>query len=124
MDVQLLSEGCLEFSRLNREGSKLHVYDKGIDPIENNITCSSFCNTLYRRNFMPENSIAWIPTKGFNPRENCSRKAIQWLKLISETENIEIQHAKNFGEFKVGPYKVDGICFATKQIFEFLGCLW
>ena len=123
-DVELLSAGCLEFSRLNLEGSKLNAFDPGLDPIINNITCSSFCNTLYRRNFMPEDSIAWIPSNGFNPRENTSKKAIQWLKYISERDNIFIQHARNMGEYKIESFKVDGISFEQKKIYEFHGCLF
>ena len=123
-DVELLSEGCLQFSRLNREGSKLDDKDDGIDPFQNNLTTSSFCNTLYRRNFMAKDSIAWIPANGFNPKENTSKKADLWLKYISKNIKGLIQHAKNGGEKKIGPYKVDGFCPETKQIFEFQGCLF
>ena len=89
--------------------------DPGLDPMENNITCSSFCNTLYRRNYMPADTIAWIPSNGFIPQENTSKKAIQWLKYVSESENIFIQHSTNGGEYKICNYKVDGICFEKKK---------
>jgi hypothetical protein len=124
MDVELLSEGCLEFSKFNRKTSKMSAQDLGLDPIQNNITISSFCNTLYRQKYMPVDSIAWIPTNGFNPKENTSKKAIQWLKYISEHENTYIQHAKNLGEFKIENMKVDGISFELKKIWEFYGCLF
>ena len=123
-DVELLSEGCLKFSKCNQDDSKRFFSDPGIDPLENNITCSSYCNTLYRRNFMPSDSIAWIPSNGFNPKENTSKKCIQWLKFVSETQNIYIQHAKNSGEYNICNFKVDGICFQNKTIYEFQGCLW
>ena len=118
-DVELLSEGCLQFCKLNQEASKLNSNDQGIDPMENNLTTPSFCNTLYRRNFMSPNSIAWIPANGFMPKENTSKKADLWLKFISESENIYIQHSKNQGE-----YKVDGISLKEKKIYEFMGCLY
>ena len=73
---------------------------------------------------MPLDSIAWIPSNGFNPKENTSKKCIQWLKYVSETHNIYIQHSKNIGEFSVCNYKIDGICFENKTIYEFQGCLW
>ena len=35
-----------------------------------------------------------------------------------------IQHARNKGEVRIGPYKVDGFCQDNKTIYEFNGCFW
>lgn len=78
--------------------SKINDDDCGLDPFVENITLSSFVNKLYRRNFMPENSIPWIPSNGYNPMENTSLKAEMWLKYLSEKNNTYIKHAKNGGE--------------------------
>jgi hypothetical protein len=121
-DVVLLAEGCQKFSELNKEASKLNENDQGLDPFETNLTISSFCNTIYRRNFMPNNSIAWIPANGYDPKQKTSFKAMNWLKYISEKENIFIQHARNMGEKRIGKYLVDGYCEERKKIFEFQGC--
>ena len=67
-------------------------------------------------------SIAVIPEVGYNPSENCSRKSQLWLKYESEKRNIRILHAKNGGEHKIGPYKLDG--FSDGVGFEFHGCLF
>ena len=41
-----------------------------------------------------------------------SNECIQWLTYIEETEKIDIQHAKNGGEFRAGKMRryVDGFC--------------
>ena len=120
-DVQILAEGCLIYGKINEESSKTNDVDQGLQPFKTSLTKSSYCNTLYRRNFMPENSIAWFPANGLNPREKTSKKADQWLKYVSESQNIYIRHSKNGGEKKLGPYKVDGYCREKKKIFEFHG---
>jgi hypothetical protein len=123
-DVELLSQGCLEFSKIMKEISKLDENDKGIDPFIENITLSSFVNKFYRRNFMPCNSIPWIPSNGYNPKEITSRKAETWLKFLAEKNKIYIQHSKNGGEKRVGKYLLDGFSEKNKKIWELDGCLW
>ena len=88
--MELLAAGCLLFGEANRQASKLNIYDEGINPFISNLTVSSFCNTLYRRNFMPLHSIPWIPANGYNPHERTSIKADKWLKFVSESENVYI----------------------------------
>ena len=122
-DVELLAEGCLRFGDINLESSKKDPLDPGIHPFKTNLTISSYCNTLFRRNFMPKDSIPWIPANGYNPNEKTSKKAEQWLKFLAVTEEIYIQHSKNGGEKKIGKYKVDGYCEAKKRIYEFQGNL-
>jgi hypothetical protein len=33
---------------------------------------------------------------------------MQWIKYLSTTEGVHIQHARNGGEKEIGSYKVDG----------------
>lgn len=120
-DVELLAAGCIRFSEISQESSKLNEKDCGLNPFKENLTISSFCNTLYRRNFMPKDSIPWIPANGYSHKEKTSKKADQWLKYISQSEGIFIRHSKNYGEKKLGPYKVDGYCKEKKRIYEFHG---
>jgi hypothetical protein len=47
---------------------------------------------------MPQDSIAIFPKNGHNENEKTSRKAILWLKYLSETQKIYIKHSKNGGE--------------------------
>jgi hypothetical protein len=41
----------------------------------------------------------------------------------TELSNHIVVHAKNGGEHQVGVYFLDEICWDTKEIFEFNGCL-
>ena len=60
-----------------------------------------------------------------NP-SNFSKKAIEWLNSIVDSNNIYIQHAMNIGEFVLPgtKYKVDGYCAETNTIYEFFGDKW
>ena len=106
------------------EQTKLDSTDLGVDPFRIAITLASLCNHIYRRNFMETNSIAVIPENGYNPKQNSSKKALQWLQFISSRENIFIQSIGNLGEYRVGHYHLDGICETNKTIYEFYGCYW
>ena len=122
-DVRLLAEGCMIFRNCCIESTKKDSNDMGIDPFLNNVTIASFCNLLYRRNFMPKNSIAIIPENGYHPEQKQSKKALLWMKYLSDNFNINIRHKGNVdGEFKIGQFFVDGIDFDNKTIFEFHGC--
>ena len=71
---------------------------------------------------MLNNSIAWMPANGQDPKQQTSFEAINWLKYISEKENIHIQHARNGGEKRIGKYLVDGFSEEAKKIFEYQVC--
>ncbi len=47
---------------------------------------------------------------------------IKWLKWVSVSENLDIQHARNGGEVRIGNYKVDGCRRNSKYVYEFYGC--
>jgi hypothetical protein len=95
-DVMLLTEGCMRYSRLSRESSKLNEADEGFDPLVHCMTLASACNTLYRRNYMPKNKIAVLPACGFNPKSNMSRASELWLKYYSERNNLTSKIFKNY----------------------------
>jgi hypothetical protein len=92
----------------------------GIDPFAKAMTIASACNKVFRALYLKPNTIGLIPHGGYNRAEKQSIIAIKWLKWISHTEQIDIRHAKNMGEQKVGQYKVDGIHQQT--VYEFNGC--
>ena len=81
---------------------------------------------MFKRLLLKDETIGVIPQHGYNPQDVESKKAIHWIKFVAETENISIRHARNFGEVKVGKYKLDG-CYENetgKVALEFHGCLW
>ena len=99
----------------------------GIDPFESCITIASACNLVFRNNFLESESIGIIPPHGYRPQQNRSRKAIQWIRCISQRENINIQHALNGGEKQIRSYFVDGyteLQNGVRTVYEFHGCLW
>ena len=55
-----------------------------------------------------------------------SRKSVEWLDYIAETQSVDIQHARNGGEYIVPgtKYKVDGFCATTNTVYEFHGDFW
>lgn len=58
-------------------------------------------------------------------RNQYSKKSIEWLKYMSEKNNIIIQHAENYGEkYIYGKTKVDGFCKENNTIYEFHGDFW
>ena len=73
----------------------------------------------FRKNFLKPESIALIPPGGYNRLENQSAKALRWLMWISESQDLDIQHARNQGEKKILQYKVDGFCEANNTVYEF-----
>jgi hypothetical protein len=60
------------------------------------------------------NTIGIIPAQGYRQEEKHSIKTMQWIKYLSTTEGVHIQHARNGGEKEIGPYKVDGYYGRTR----------
>jgi hypothetical protein len=123
-DVEILKKSCLLFRDIFMSITKINNEDSGIDPFESCLTIASACHLVYRRNFMPENSIALIPEFGYQKSDNNSHKALIWLKYISVSENVYIEHAKNGREKYIGKYKVDGWSQSTDTAYEFHGCVF
>jgi len=58
--------------------------------------------------FLRPDTIGIIPAQGYHQEEKPSIKAMQWIKYVSETEGVHIQHVRNGGKKEIRPYKVDG----------------
>ncbi len=119
-DVDILRRCCLKF----RENF-MDITD--IDPFEKCITIASACHLVFRTNFLQQDTIGIIPAHGYNPEQVQSVKAIQWIKYLSHTKGIRIQHARNGGEKSIGPYQVDGYYETNdglKVVLEFHGDFW
>lgn len=68
---------------------------------------------IYRSHFLPEDSIAFIPSKGYTRgRDNFSTVSIEWLEYEALKADTYIRHALNHndGEYKIPDtrWKVDG----------------
>ena len=114
-DVDILMNGCMTFRRSFIEAS-------GIDPLKDDVTIAGACSRVYRTRFLPCNTIALIPPQGYTPNHKHSMKAMCWLKWIARAKGINIRHALNGGEIRIGNYLADGLHEQT--VYEFYGCLW
>ena len=113
-DVDILRRSCLEFR-------DIFIKETDLDPFLTSLTIASACNKVFRKHYLKKNIIGIIPHGGYRRSDKQSIIAIKWLKWISHSEGVQIRHAKNEGEVKIGTYKVDGLSGNT--IYEFHGCL-
>ena len=99
-DVDILRRCCLEFRELFH-----NVTD--IDPFTI-LTIASACHLVYRTNYLLKDTIAIIPPLGYCPKNKQSLFAHKWLSYTAEKNETYVQHARNGGEKRVGPYLLDG----------------
>lgn len=116
-DCDILRRGCGQFEKLFEEETKT-------TPFRDTFTMASACNLVYRRHFLPDETMAIIPPTGYTPQKKYSVKALRWLQWLAHSEGITLQHARNGGEVQFGSYYVDGYDAEHHTIYEFLGCLW
>ena len=116
-DVHILRRCCLKFRSLIMDLCK-------IDPFEQCITIASVCNTIFRTSFLKKETIAIIPSEGYRPKWKQSIMAYKWLAYESHKRGIRIQHGRNGGEKRVGPYSLDGYHAESNTAFELDGCYY
>ena len=63
-------------------------------------------------------------TDGYKKQVKYSRQSIQWLEYIMRTENVQIKHAENGGEYRIDNFQVDGYDEENRTVYEFHGCFW
>ena len=81
------------------------------------------CNLYWRTFVLKPDQIALIPPDQIHRNRKQSMKALRWLEWCGTDDNRDIQHQRNGGEMKIGPYYVDGFDVATHTCYEFYGCL-
>ena len=115
-DVDILRKCCLLYREMFRK-------ETDIDPFNKALTIASYCQVVYRTNFLKKDTIAVFN----NDRQwkiKQSNVAVTWLSYISEKEDLYIQHVRNGGEKRVECYSLDGYCEETNTAYEFQGCFW
>ena len=115
-DVDILRNCCLLYREMFRN-------ETDIDPFNKSLTIASYCQEVYRTNFLKKDTIAVFN----NDRQwkiKQSNVAVTWLSYISEKEDLYIKHVRNGGEKRVEPYSLDGYCEETNTAYEFQGCFW
>ena len=115
-DVDILRKCCLLYREMFRK-------ETDIDPFNKALTIASYCQEVYRTNFLKKDTIA-IFNNDRQLRIKQSIVAVKWLSYISEKEDLYIQHVRNGGEKRVEGYSLDGYCEETNTAYEFQGCFW
>ena len=115
-DVDILRKCCLLYREMFRK-------ETDIDPFNKALTIASYCQEVYRTNFLKKDTIA-IFNNDRQWKIKQSNVAVTWLSYISEKEDLYIQHVRNGGEKRVAPYSLDGYCEETNTAYEFQGCFW
>ena len=115
-DVDIMRKCCLLYRKLFRK-------ETDIDPFNKSLTIASYCQEVYRTNFLKKDTIA-IFNHDRQLKIKQSNVAVKWLSYISEKEDLCIQHVRNGGEKRFGDYSLDGYCEETHTAYEFQGCFW
>ena len=115
-DVDILHRCCLQYREMFRK-------ETDIDPFNKALTIASYCQEVYRTNFLKKDTIA-IFNNNRQWKIKQSNVAVTWLSYISEKEDLYIKHVRNGGEKRVAPYSLDGYCEETNTAYEFQGCFW
>ena len=115
-DVDILRKCCLLYREMFRN-------ETDIDPFNKALTIASYCQEVYRTNFLKKDTIA-VFNNDRQLKTKQSNIAVKWLSYISEKEDIYIQHVRNGGEKRFNNYSLDGYCEETHTAYEFQGCFW
>ena len=115
-DVDIMRKCCLLYREMFRK-------ETDIDPFNKSLTIASYCQEVYRTNFLKKDIIA-VFNHDRQLKIKQSNVAVKWLSYISEKEDICIQHVRNGGEKPFGNYSLDGYCEETHTAYEFQGCFW
>ena len=115
-DVDILRKCCLLYREMFRN-------ETDIDPFNKALTIASYCQEVYRTNFLKKDTIA-IFNNDRQLKIKQSNVAVKWLSYISEKEDLCIQHVRNGGEKRFMDYSLDGYCEETHTAYEFQGCFW
>jgi hypothetical protein len=116
-DVTLLRKACMKFR-------DMFIEDGHTDPWSEAITLTHACSIVYRKCFMPKETLALIPHMGYSSPKAYSTKGVKWLEYVSHQESIHISHARNDKEQLIlDKYYIDGMSTAGGRTvaYEFVG---
>ncbi|XP_070167752.1 uncharacterized protein [Polyergus mexicanus] len=123
-DVDILRQACMAFRKI--------FIDRGnVCPFEECTTIASTCMTVFRKNFLQQNTIGVIPTGGYRKATNHSRKALQWLIWKERELGHSIDHAGRSREYRTidgtlvdGYYETPDTETPRRHVLQFHGCFW
>ena len=117
-DCKILMQACEKFQDTMLRIGKVCCFSE-------NVTIAGMCNLVFRRNYLPANTIAIIPSNGYRWNDKQSLIAIKFLLAEELRLGINIQHAGRAGEY-VTPsgHLVDGYAMlnGVPTVWEYQGC--
>ena len=113
-DVDIMRKCCLLYREMFRK-------ETDIDPFNKALTIASYCQEVYRTNFLKKDTIAIF---NHDRQLKIKQSNVAVKSYISEKEDLCIQHVRNGGEKQFGDYSLDGYCEETHTAYEFQGCFW
>ena len=122
-DVDILAQCCKLYREMFKLATDTTNDETGLDPFDSVTTIAAYCMQVYRTKFLQKDTIALLPQHQGLKRKQ-SHEALQWLSYTAEKEGIRMQHDRNGGEKRVGPYSLDGYCQETHTAYEYQGCYW
>ena len=123
-DVDILAECCKLYREMFKKVTSMDGnIETGLDPFDSATTIAAYCMQVYRAKFLQKDTIALLPQHQVLKRKQ-SHEALQWLSYTAEKEEIRMQHDRNGGDKRVGPYSLDGYCEETHTAYEYQGCYW
>ena len=122
-DVDIMAESCKLYREMFMDVTDTTHDETGLDPFDKCLTIAAYCMQVYRTKFLKKDTIALFPQHEELKRMQ-SHEALQWLSYMADKEGIHIQHHRNGGEKRVGPYSLDGYCEETHTVYEYQGCYW
>ena len=122
-DVNILRLSVMKFRKVMIEIAKVDTYVRCL-------TLAHLCSVVFRKLYLPQNTLAIISHDGFKHAKRYSVKAIKFLEYVMHTNpGLIIQHQLNGAEKKVlDKYHVDGFISFLKEregeVYEFAGCFY
>ncbi|KAL3120432.1 hypothetical protein niasHT_000462 [Heterodera trifolii] len=119
-DTEILLLSIIEFRRI-----MINDITKGFDPLPRSCTNAGVAMNIFKAMFLLKEQLSIVPEKGYERCDRASVMAIKYLEWRSKRDGIEIRHAGNGREVKVGKYKLDGFIVnegARDRCIEVMGC--
>ena len=117
MDVEILKQGCTKFKKIFKQYTGLNAFQS--------CTIASAVMGVYRKLYVPENTIGLIPVSEYRTRKRYSNVAMTWLTWCQRTVP-GIRHAWSTGgevRLPCGLYP-DGCDLENKIVYNFMGCAY
>jgi len=111
-DVMILLKSLMAFQ-------KKFMDITGIDPLTRCFTLASIGLEVFRSRFLPDNTLAVTPVKGYRHLKQKSIVELCWLDWIDHSRKVSVNR-----DYRIGKFFVDGFIEEQNLVLEFFGCKW